>query len=1020
MKKHVGKVAAVCMIMSVCVWTLWYGLLAKAGSNVEMESASSISVGKSVSGTISTEGEEAWYKFTTPDKNAYYEVFASTATKEKEFSLDLIDAEGGSVDSMSFGAEESGSMCYKLSKKATYYVQVCMNDTETSGKFNFKVASIGDDFEDTLETATALTIGKDVAGKFEAAEDKDYAMITTPDSAQIYEVTFTNVDLEGGAEVALVDADESPVESADAAKGATISFAVKLEKNSKYYLCMAPTDSSATGNYTVKVNAKADNAGDTVEEAVSLALGTNHNGSIELGTDEDYFVFDTTAGDAYYSIAATNKNIAGDMDVELLDAEGASVETLTAATGEGQKFVGKLDSGKKYYLHVTSADGATTGEYNLVVAAIVDDGGDVEENATPVELNLKKDCKIEAAGDVDFFKFTTLADENYYNITLTNTSVTDDINLELLDKDGTSVETITAEKGKSEQLFLKLSPNTQYYVVAVASNTEDTGEYSIKIDAVKDNAGDTIESATPLTLDTVMSGQFEMEGDEDYLQFTALNSNCYYEVSLTNQQVEGEIDLSLSGEAGGVECGLAAGKGASDSMVLKLERNKNYYVSLSAANATGAYSFKVVAIPDNGEDSLQTAGDITLNSATEGKFEIEGDEDYFKFATADADTYYEFAITNASVEEEVTMALLNTEGKPVSEMAVAKGKSNSALLKLDRNKTYYVGITTATATGIYSYSVTAVTDDAGNSIETAKEFALETPTQGKLELNGDVDFAKFTTGDGNNFYEVLFTNETVEKDLTLTLLSADGQNLISIKAAKAGSGSFVMKLERNKMYYLSFASDSARGNYSYVVKASADDSGDTAAEATPMELEKQVSGSLQTATDTDFYKFTTNQVTTAYTVSVTNVSAASGEMAFHVLDDAGQTVATLKAAVGKTVSQTLTLANNKNYYINVAAVGEAAQYNLKVAAKYTAPKTVKLNKKKLTLKVKKKATLKAKVAPTKAVIKTQTWTSSKTKVATVTKKGVVKAKKKGTTTITCKMTFYGGKTKTVKCKVTVK
>lgn len=1020
MKKHVGKTAAACMIMCAFIWTLWYGLSAKAGSNVEMSSASNISVGSSVSGSISTEGEEAWYKFTTPDKNAFYSVSASTATKEKEFSLDLMDAEGGSVDSMTFGTEESGSMCYKLNKKSTYYVQVCMNDTETSGKFNFKVASLSDDFEDTLETATAMTMEKDISGKFEAAEDKDYAMIETPNSAQIYQVTFTNIDLEAGTEVALLDAEESPVESVDVAKGVTVSFAAKLEKNSKYYLCMAPSDSSATGNYTVRVTSKADNAGDTPEEALPLALGTPHNGSIELGTDEDYFSFDTIAGDAYYSVSVTNKNIAGDMDVELLDAEGASVETLTAATGEEQKFVGKLDAGKKYYLHVTSADGVATGEYSLAVAAIVDDGGDAVESATPVELNLKKDCKIEATGDVDFFKFTTLADENYYNIILTNTSITDDISLELLDKDGSSVESITAEKGKNEQLFLKLAPNTQYYLSAAASNTEDTGEYSFKIDAVKDNAGDTLESATPLTLDAVMSGQFEMEGDEDYLKFTTLNSNCYYEISLNNQSVGEEIDLTLAGEAGGVEGSLTAVKGASDSLILKLEKNKNYYLSLSTANATGAYSFKVAAIPDDGEDSLQTAGALTLNKAIQGKFEIPGDEDYFKLATADADTYYEFAITNETVEEEVTMALFNMEGKPVNEMAVAKGKSNSTLLKLDKNKTYYVAITTATATGIYSYSVTAVTDDAGNTMETAKELALETTTQGKLELPGDVDFAKFTTADGNNFYEVLFTNETVAKDLTLTLWGADGQAVNSIKAAKATSGSFVMKLEKNKTYYLSFASDNVRGTYSYVVKALPDDSGDTAAEATPMELEKQVSGSLQTATDTDYYLFTTNKVTKKYTVSVTNVSAASGEMVFTVLDDAGKTVATLKSAVGKTASQTLTLANNKNYYINVAAVGEVAQYNLKVAAKYTAPKTVKLNKKKLTLKPKKKATLKVSVAPAQAVIQTQTWTSSKTKVATVTKKGVVKAKKKGTTTITCKMTFYGGKTKTVKCKVTVK
>lgn len=56
MKKHVGKIIGVCLLFSVLIWTCGYGLFAKAGSNVDMETASNISIGNSVSGTISTEG----------------------------------------------------------------------------------------------------------------------------------------------------------------------------------------------------------------------------------------------------------------------------------------------------------------------------------------------------------------------------------------------------------------------------------------------------------------------------------------------------------------------------------------------------------------------------------------------------------------------------------------------------------------------------------------------------------------------------------------------------------------------------------------------------------------------------------------------------------------------------------------------------------------------------------------------------------------------------------------------------
>ena len=549
MKRHAGKIAAACLIFSVLIWTFGYGFFVKAESNVDMEAASSISIGTSVSGTISTEGEEVWYKFTTPDKNAYYSISASTAMKEKDFSLDLLDAEGASVDSVTFNTEESGKMCYKLNKKSTYYVQVCMFDTETSGKFSLKVAAISDDFEDTLETATAMTLGNDISGKFEVAEDRDYAWMDTSDSTQICEVIFTNMDLESGAEIALLDEDEIRIESMYAEKGETVSFTVKLEKNSRYY----------------------------------------------------------------------------------------------------------------------------------------------------------------------------------------------------------------------------------FYMAAAAS--EETGKYKIRVNATVDNAGDTIESATPFSLNQVMSGAFEMEGDEDYLTCTTSNRNSSYEVSLTNQSVEEEITLLLTSEDGAIEGSLVVTKGASDSFILQLEKNTNYYISLFTAHATGTYSFKIIEFPEDDGSNIEPTPVV---------------------------------VSGNSIEPTPVVA-------------------------------------------------------SGNSIE---------PTP------------------------VVASGNRIEPTPT-------------------------------------FASDNVNGTDGYFDKDTSNNSGASNVEAVPIEPEKKVDASSQTV-------------------------------------------------------------------------------------KYTAPRTVKLNKKKLTLKVKKKATLKVSVTPAKAVIQKQTWTSSKTKVATVTKKGVVKAKKKGTTMITCKITFYSGKTKTVKCKVTVK
>jgi len=793
MKKHIGKGIISCVIMGVLAWTLWYGQIVKAGSNVEMSVASKISVGSSVSGTISTEGEEAWYKFTTSDKNSFYSITASTTTKEKDFSLDLVDEDGSSVDSIMFGTEESGSMCYKLNKKTTYYVQVCMNDIETSGRFQFKVTSILDDYEDTLETATLMTLGKDISGKFEVAEDRDYSLLSTPNQKLIYETTFTNLDVESGIDVAIVDSEDCSVESRTVEKGTTVTFSVKLEKNSQYYLCVLPSVSSETGNYKIRLTTTIDDAGDTIEEAMPIGLNVLNNGWIKPGTDEDYYVFNALGKEMYYTVTFGNKNIGGGLDAEILDSEGTTVENATAENGEEQTITLKLKSGENYYVHVNSSD------------------------------------------------------------------------------------------------------------------WDSEGQYSIKINSISDDAGDNIEQAATVGLDTNFFGRFEVIGDTDYVKFTTSNKNNYYKISLSNQ----------------------------------------------------------------------------------------------------------------SVEEDVTMTVLDAEGNAVNDSSVSKGETTALQLKLERNKTYYISFSSVDAVGVYNYTIDTILDNAGDTMETADSIAINTQVKGCLETTEDVDYVKFTATKANTFYQIMVSNETVEDTLLVSLWSEDGI-VDSTEIEKGKTDTILLKLEKNKNYYLAFESNNETGNYHYTVKAVADEGGDTLAEATPIKLEKLVSGSLQTDTDIDYFAFSTNCVTTEYTISATNISATEEEMVFTVLDSKGKTVATVKPAKGKTIVQTVTLVKNKKYYIHVTASGEVAQYSVKVGAKYVAPKTVKLNKKKVTLKRKKSVTLKVSATPSNAVIQKQTWTSSNRKIATVTKKGVVVAKKKGVATISCKVLFYGGKVKTVKCKVTIK
>ncbi len=81
-------------------------------------------------------------------------------------------------------------------------------------------------------------------------------------------------------------------------------------------------------------------------------------------------------------------------------------------------------------------------------------------------------------------------------------------------------------------------------------------------------------------------------------------------------------------------------------------------------------------------------------------------------------------------------------------------------------------------------------------------------------------------------------------------------------------------------------------------------------------------------------------------------------------------------------------------------------------------KQIALNKKSVILAVGDSQKLKVRNPPDVAKV---TWKSSKKSVASVSKNGRIKAKKKGKATIKCRITYgrKGGKTMTLKCKVTV-
>lgn len=387
--KNRGKVLFVwCVIMGVLFGGVRQGSVSRAGNNADKGLATELVVGTTGTGSISEEGEDAWYKFSTGNLDAFYTVTANATTADRSFAVDLLDAEDNLLDRVNFDTTEKGSICYRLQKNSIYYLQVSMADIDLSGYFELRVDAVVDDYGDTMEEARTIALKKEYSGRFESANDLDYMKFLTRGEEAYYGMSITNKDLEDGLEMSLYTRDEEWIDSWNVAMGEKLTVKVKLEKNTPYYLCAVPGASDGIGTYSVKVTSHMD-AGDSLEDASRLLVDVVQNGTIYTETDEDYYVFSTNSVTETYLLELQSITKEEDLVITLYDAEQNEIETLYTEDGKKMSQSYKLAKNKTYYLGIQGYSESVA--YTLQVKGTYTNPKTVILNKT--KLTLKKGKK---------------------------------------------------------------------------------------------------------------------------------------------------------------------------------------------------------------------------------------------------------------------------------------------------------------------------------------------------------------------------------------------------------------------------------------------------------------------------------------------------------------------------------------------------------------------------------------------------------------------------------------------------
>jgi len=260
---------------------------------------------------------------------------------------------------------------------------------------------------------------------------------------------------------------------------------------------------SAHHNYQLMVYSTENAAdgfepNDSKETAYTLADSILVTPTININTDEDWFVLDTTKIGKF---AVTMKSIplGCDYDIQVYDASGTLLGGSYSGDNQDEKFDGIITTPGKYFVRVYSYTSSNpTDTYEIKAGVYTTDQYEVNDNIytvnlrnTPkIGLNSTINGTLDNQDDYDFYKFT-LTSSTKVGVRLQNIPLGMDYDLlvySYVNGEFTEVGRSTVDSNKDEVIVSQLTEGSYYIKVYSYSGSSEVQSYSLSLD--DENSGE--------------------------------------------------------------------------------------------------------------------------------------------------------------------------------------------------------------------------------------------------------------------------------------------------------------------------------------------------------------------------------------------------------------------------------------------------------------------------------------------------------------------------------------------------
>lgn len=795
--------------------------------------AETIKPGQKVQGMLNSLNDKDIFSFTTNSKSIYCISVSDNVNLHLTNNSQYISQSPVNLDSKDH--------YYYLPANETYYIAI---DAKENMPRNYTLelkVPIFDDYANTYDDGTVVKIDTPTKGAVNYPGDIDMLQIIPQNTGYMY----FKFDAPSNLKFKILNSNDIDLISSN---NNTNIYSINIKDQNILKLQIDSLDVLLMGEYTLTVSdspetlltvkesainssdtvinppapSDVDDYGNNILEAYQIYEKTAVSGKLEPYLDNDVFSL-TSKSDDYIAFEISHS---GEIIPCILDYRGKEIEITKFQHNYEQtehKTVVKFKAAKnmKYFLKLYGYN-MNLVEYSFNYAYLVDDYSNYQVDSTDITAGYKISGNLVDDEDMDVFKFAPKQSGIYkfeYAKYKCDVTVTDENNNKIFIIDG----------------FALLNSNKTYYIT-VQKNIFYTNTYFYDFEIlgpIKDDLGDSTESAKQISFDTEISGSMDHSTDKDYFSFNAPNSGVYQISGFsTSYSPYPFFDSYLNNcikvydSTGNA---IEFDRTYSNYAFFSLIEGQTYYILLSNVTSNSllfTYSFKLKPpTPDDVGNSIESAKEIQQNTVIEGTTNNYCDADYFMFKPSASGEY----CINFSMVFDGTnyykpnlgsiLHLYDKNGNRLFNSTYAGSSKAYAYLQKDQN--YYFAVTGIDTCPFFDYSFYVegpMIDDYSNTKESAEQIKTGQLVEGIGNFYNDHDYFSFKPSYDGVY--CLIENSSVEFPSQWAVCDSSDNELIS---SNFYANNFNAK--KDEIYYVRFVKNNndPSPNYSFSIKGPVED-----------------------------------------------------------------------------------------------------------------------------------------------------------------------------------------------------